>query len=286
MKWFLVIVVVLNVLVGLYGVLKQKPVADIGAQDINAAQLTILPASWSPASAPLAQPEASAVTALTDNLDASVATPAAALPATLASQPSVQKPAMQKPLMQKPLMQKPVAPLKADTPTVAKAELTPVAKPAAAGQCLAWGALDDKQLARVQGGLPALKLAAAPQSSVKEAMRGSGRVWVFYPPLATKAETQTLVAELKGKGFDSYIVKTEGEFSGHLSLGLFSKEAAAQALVARLKAAGYDKAKVDARSERSQLTTLSFRALDAAQADKLRALQQRLLPGIPLRACS
>ena len=49
MKWFLVIVVVLNVLVGLYGVLKQKPVADIGAQDINAAQLTILPAGWRPA---------------------------------------------------------------------------------------------------------------------------------------------------------------------------------------------------------------------------------------------
>jgi|GEM_PF-6591209 len=276
MKWFLVIVVVLNVLVGLYGVLKQKPVADIGAQDINAAQLTILPASWSPASAPVAQPEASAVTALPDNLDASVATPAAALPATLASQPAVQK----------PVMPKPAAPLKTDTPTVAKVELTPAAKPVAAGQCLAWGALDAKQLARVQGGLPALKLATAPQSSVKEEARGSGRVWVFYPPLATKAETQTLVAELKGKGFDSYIVKTEGEFSGHLSLGLFSKEAAAQALVTRLKAAGYDKARVDARSERSQLTTLSFRALDAAQADKLRVLQQRLLPGIPLRACS
>ena len=94
------------------------------------------------------------------------------------------------------------------------------------------------------------------------------------------------MAELKGKGFDSYIVKTEGEFRGHLSLGLFSKEAAAQALVVRLKAVGYDKAKVDARSELSQVTTLSFRALDAAQADKLRALQQRLLPGIPLRACS
>lgn len=279
MKWFLVIVVVLNVLVGLYGVLKQKPVADIGAQDINAAQLTILPASWSPASAPVAQPEASAVTALTDNLDASVATPAAALPAPVASQPTAQKPVMQN-------MQKPAAPLKTDTPAVAKVELTPAAKPAAAGQCLAWGALDAKQLARVQGGLPALKLATAPQSSVKEEARGSGRVWVFYPPLATKAETQTLVAELKGKGFDSYIVKTEGEFSGHLSLGLFSKEAAAQALVTRLKAAGYDKARVDARSERSQLTTLSFRALDAAQADKLRALQQRLLPGIPLRACS
>ncbi|MDC7702267.1 SPOR domain-containing protein [Vogesella indigofera] len=277
MKWFLVIVVVLNVLVGLYGVLKQKPAADIGAQDINAAQLTILPAGWRPASAPVAQPEASAVTALTDNLDASVATPAAALPATIASQPSVQK----------PVMQKPVAPVKADMPTVAKIELkpTPETKPVA-GQCLAWGALDAKQLARVQGGLLALKLATAPQSSVKEEARGSGRVWVFYPPLATQAETQTLVAELKGKGFDSYIVKTEGEFRGHLSLGLFSKEAAAQALVMRLKAAGYDKAKVDARSERSQVTTLSFRALDAAQADKLRALQQRLLPGIPLRACS
>lgn len=276
MKWFLVIVVVLNVLVGLYGVLKQKPVADIGAQDINAAQLTILPASWSPASAPVVQPEASAVTALPDNLDASVATPAAALPAPVASQPAAQM----------PVMQKPAAPLKTDTPAVAKVELTPAAKPAAAGQCLVWGALDAKQLARVQGGLPALKLATAPQSSVKEEARGSGRVWVFYPPLATKAETQTLVAELKGKGFDSYIVKTEGEFSGHLSLGLFSKEAAAQALVTRLKAAGYDKARVNARSERSQLTTLSFRALDAAQADKLRALQQRLLPGIPLRACS
>ena len=92
-------------------------------------------------------------------------------------------------------MQKPVAPVKADTPTVAKIELkpTPETKPAA-GQCLAWGALDAKQLARVQGGLPALKLATAPQSSVKEEARGSGRVWVFYPPLALCTDNGAMIA--------------------------------------------------------------------------------------------
>jgi cell division septation protein DedD len=108
---------------------------------------------------------------------------------------------------------------------------------------------------------------------------------VFYPPLATQAETQTLVAELKAKGFDSYIVQTAGDFKGYLSLGLFGREEGAQALVKRLKAAGYDKTKVDSRAEVVKVTTLSFRQLDEATAGKLKALQKRLLPGIPLQAC-
>jgi len=55
--------------------------------------------------------------------------------------------------------------------------------------------------------------------------------------------------------------------------------------VKRLKAAGYDKAKVDSRGDVVKVTTLTFRQLDDATAEKLKALQKRLLPGKPLASC-
>ena len=56
MKWFIGTLLVLNLFTALYGALKQKPETDIHAQDVNAAQLKLLPADWKPpqASAPLA----------------------------------------------------------------------------------------------------------------------------------------------------------------------------------------------------------------------------------------
>ncbi|VEB40273.1 Sporulation related domain [Chromobacterium violaceum] len=107
---------------------------------------------------------------------------------------------------------------------------------------------------------------------------------MYYPPLATQSETKTLSAELKDKGFDNYIVSND-EFRGNLSLGLFGKEDAAKTLVARLKAAGYDKAVVKSKDQPAKMTTLTFKDLDAAQAEHLKALQKRLTPGIALKGC-
>lgn len=279
MKWFLIIVLVLNLLTGLYGWVKQKPPVVIGEQDVNAQQLTVLPAGWAPpkaASAPLVH-DASAATALPTNLDSMAPVVASATVAVPAVASAVKAAA---PVASAVTAQAKV-PLEPAKPTVTDKAATV----ATATQCYRWGAFDERQLPRVEGGIPLLKLAQAPQRSVSEEKRGSGKAWVFYPPLATQAETQTLVAELKGKGFDSYIVRTDGPFKGHLSLGLFAREAAAQELVKKLKAAGYTKAEVDARSTPAKLTTLTFAKLDDASADKLKALQKRLFPGIPVQRC-
>ncbi len=283
MKWFIGTLVVVNLLAALYGALKQKPEVDIHAQEVNAAQLKMLPANWKPplASAPEASAPVTDIASSMPQAEAMPAPPAVASATATVAAPKEAKPAV---LAAKPEAKVPEA--KAEDKAVKPAETKVAdAKPVAATLCYSWGGLDPQQLARVQGGVPLLKLSSPPQASVVDQRRGSGKTWVFYPPLATQAETQTLVAELKAKGFDSYIVQTAGEFKGHLSLGLFGREEGAQALVKRLKAAGYDKAKVDSRGDVVKVTTLSFRQLDEATASKLKALQKRLLPGIPVQAC-
>lgn len=275
MKWLLVLVVVLNLLVAMYGSFKQRPPLDVHAQEVSPNQVKLLPAGWAPAAA-ASEPAASAPLAVVAPHAASAARAEASAPAAKAKAPEA------KPESKPESKPEPAKPAKSDPakPEPSKAE---AAKPAAA--CYQWGPLSDSLLARVQGGLPQLKLKKEQQSSASsEDSKGSGRFWVYYPPLATQAETQTLSAELKGKGFDNYIVSND-EFKGNLSLGLFGKEDAAKTLAARLKAAGYDKAKVQPKGQKTTVTTLSFKQLDAVQADKLKALQQRLTPGIALKSC-
>ncbi|MGC0153134.1 SPOR domain-containing protein [Chromobacterium vaccinii] len=269
MKWFVALVIVLNLVVAMYGSLKQRPPLDVHAQEVSPGQVKLLPANWTPdASAPKAQ------------ASAPVDKPAASAPAakTVASAAKAQLPA------------KPAAKAEASKPS-AKAKPAPQDKPAAAAvepaklACYRWGGLNDSLLARVRGGVPTLKLKPAQMSEdSKQESKGSGRLWVYYPPLATQAETKTLSAELKDKGFDNYIVSSD-EFKGNLSLGLFGKEDAAKTLVARLKAAGYDKAVIKSKDQPSHQTTLTFKDLDAAQAEHLKALQKRLTPGIALKGC-
>lgn len=270
MKWFLALVVVLNLLVAMYGSFKQRPPADVRAQEVSPELVKLLPANWKP------------------NASAPAASAPAAEPLRESSAPKADKPAAAKPKAQEASAPKTAA-AKAEVAKTETAKPEPkaeTAKPAeAAAACLQWGPLDDKLLARVKGGVPQLKLKAGQLSEAsKEETAGGGRFWVYYPPLATQAETSTLSSELKGKGFDNYIVKND-DFKGHLSLGLFGKEDAAKGLAARLKAAGYDKALVQQKGQKASKTTLSFKTLDAQQADKLKGLQKRLTPGIGLKSC-
>ena len=272
MKWFIGTLLVLNMLTALYGALKQKPETDIHAQDVNAAQLKLLPADWKP-------PQASAPLASAPLPDVASSAPQAQAPQVASATAAVPPPVKEEkaPAKAADSVKVDVKPASAVLAKTAPESKLPEAKlvdtkAAAANLCYSWGGLDPKQLERVQGGVPLLKLATPPQASVVDEKRGSGKAWVFYPPL-------------KGKGFDSYIVQTAGEYKGYLSMGLFSREEGAQALVKRLKAAGYDKAKVDSRGDVVKVTTLTFRQLDDATAEKLKALQKRLLPGKPLASC-
>mgnify|MGYP002143620387 CR=1 FL=1 len=52
-------------------------------------------------------------------------------------------------------------------------------------------------------------------------------------------------AALKDKGFDNYIVNTEGENKNGLSMGLFSQEDSAKAMVKRLNDSGYPAKRIE-----------------------------------------
>lgn len=63
MKWFLALVVVLNLLVAMYGSFKQRPPVDVRAQEVSPELVKLLPVNWKPnaasapvASAPAAEP--------------------------------------------------------------------------------------------------------------------------------------------------------------------------------------------------------------------------------------
>ncbi|MDF0604461.1 SPOR domain-containing protein [Neisseriaceae bacterium TC5R-5] len=257
-KWFLSVIVVLNLLVAAYGSLKQRQPIDVHAQEVHPQQVKLLPKEWQ-------------ATAASAAISAKPTPPPAA--ASEASAP--QHAALPANTATSKIQPAPVIPARSITPP---AESVAVA-------CWQWGPLDDKLLKRVQGGLPQLKLKPEQIVQSHNENKTPSRFWVHYPPLATQAETQTLAAELKDKGFDNYIVKNEA-FNGHLSLGLYAKEDTAKVLVARLKAAGYTQAAIHSKEGQSSATLLSFKALTPEQDSGLQTLQKRLTPGITLKRCT
>jgi len=284
MKWFLVLIVVLNLAVAGYGSLKQRPPADVHAQEVSPEQVKLLPPDWKPASAPVVVAQAAASAPVKQ---------VASMP-----QPEILQPGVPAKLASQPLVS--VKDNKADAsrpdnggskktndakPAVVAKNEAAKAEPPAVLACYDWGVLDDKLLSRVKGGLPALKLKSEQVvETAKGETKANGKFWVYHPPLATQAETQTLSAELKDKGFDNYIVHNDN-FKGSVSLGLFGREDAAKAMLAKITAAGFDKVAIEQKGPKGSNTMLSFKALDQQQADKLKALQKRLTPGIALQAC-
>jgi hypothetical protein len=296
MKWFFAIVLVLNLLVFGYGNLKARVPVDLHAQEVNAKQIKLLPANWTPpvaASAALAEASAPASsTALPAALALDAATVAAAKPASPApvtklaeSKPSTAKPVETKVADTKPTV--PPAHPKVETKPIAAQPSVAPAPAKVATQCYRWGTLNDTLYTRVKGGLPTLKLTAAQwRSESQQTPTKNSKYWVFYPAPATSAEAHALAAELKGKGFDNYPVQNDGEFKGTLSLGLFANEAGANSLLAKLKAAGFADAKMQPRGKGTTQTVLHFKDLDSAQADRLTALQRRLTPGIAVQSAA
>ncbi|GGY16001.1 SPOR domain-containing protein [Paludibacterium paludis] len=256
MKWFVGLILVMNLLVAGYGALKVRAPQDVHAQEVSPAMLKVLPEGWKPP--------------VESSLPVTASTPAASAP-VVASAPKTSVSS---------------APSAVARPAVAASKPAEVkASTAAAAQCREWGPLNSALLARARGGLPGLHLKPG-QWSVADAPAatgaGKGKVWVYYPPLATHAETQTLSSELKSKGFDNYIVAGD-DHKGAVSLGLFGKEEAAKAMMARIRAAGYDKVAMEARGGKAVSSVISFKGLDDAAASRLDALQQRLTPGIRLK---
>lgn len=150
--------------------------------------------------------------------------------------------------------------------------------------CFTWGKLNDKLLARVKGGLPSLRLTSAQLSEDTAEEKPRKQYVVYYPALTTEADTNQMAMDLATAGFPSSVMTGQGR--GNLSLGTFSEENNAKRLERRVRAAGFDRVKLDERSDDSQKTSatqLTFNRLTDEQAQKLKALQQRLTPGIRVK---
>lgn len=99
--------------------------------------------------------------------------------------------------------------------------------------------LDSAAASKLKAALNKAGLAAKMHETVQEAGRTGGKFWVYLPSYANRDEAVKQSAALKDKGFDNYIVNTEGENKNGLSMGLFSQEDSAKAMVKRLNDSGY-----------------------------------------------
>lgn len=62
--------------------------------------------------------------------------------------------------------------------------------------------------------------------------------WVHMPAFASEAEARTMLAELQGRGIDSYFMRT-GEMAGGISLGVYSRQESAAIAQRQLADQGY-----------------------------------------------
>lgn len=66
----------------------------------------------------------------------------------------------------------------------------------------------------------------------------SSTFWVYMPPFADEAEARRMLAELQVRNIDSYHMRS-GQFSGGISLGVFSRRSSAETVQAELARQGY-----------------------------------------------
>lgn len=144
----------------------------------------------------------------------------------------------------------------------------PATKPAVHGVCMEWGPIVINRVEDAQVRLNRLKL--GDRLSAEDAATHGGPYWVYYPPLKTKADADSKVAELQGKGVKDITVVREGKWQNAISMGLYSKEAIANLRVANLKKLGVT-AQIEARGKAARLFIL--RDLSPEEQTRVKQLQ-------------
>ncbi|MDR2789167.1 MAG: SPOR domain-containing protein [Candidatus Accumulibacter sp.] len=125
--------------------------------------------------------------------------------------------------------------------------------------------------------LPAFRLS-------RTAMLGSPGYWVFIPPLRTRREAESKVAELRRLGVREYFIMQEGADSFAISLGLFSTRGAAESSLAALKGKGVRSVRLIERPRKSGLSQIEFLG-PGSQAGEMRRILGEALPQARLGAC-
>lgn len=119
--------------------------------------------------------------------------------------------------------------------SAAEAEL-PVAAAATRPWCAELGPFDTPDEGHsLQPALAALGVAATLKT---RQVAVSSTFWVYLPPLDSEEELRRVQAELQARGIDHYYMRS-GQFTGGISLGVFSRQASAEQAQADLALRGY-----------------------------------------------
>ncbi|WP_422507888.1 SPOR domain-containing protein [Stenotrophomonas sp. GZD-301] len=248
----ILVLVILNLGVALWWMLRGEPAAAPPAAPAGVAQLQLLPGN---AVAP-APATAAAAPALAD------VTPAPA-PAPVAA-PEAPKPAPT-----------PAAPAVATPAPVA------VAPPAAAGpaQCVSLGPFADRASAQAAQAKAGAGLRGARLREVADA--GATRYRVLLPSAASREEAQATVKRIVAAGLSDYYIIGQGEEANAIALGQYRNREGAERRMAALSAAGFNARLVPSGGDGSAQwwvdATLATPADAATVRQRSGAAQQRSL---------
>jgi hypothetical protein len=225
----IVVLVILNLGVALWWLLRGEPASAPPASPVGVAQLEVLPSTQAPpatatpltpapalqdvtpasASAPVTQPPVTTATPATALADTPAPTPAASVPAPA-----------------------PVAAV--PTPAAAPAPVTATPTPA---QCVSLGPFADRATAQAAQSRAGGALRGAKLREVADA--GATRYRVLLPPAASREEAQATVKRIVAAGVSDYYIIAQGEDTNAIALGQYRNREGADRRLAALSAAGF-----------------------------------------------
>ncbi|WP_369349071.1 SPOR domain-containing protein [Stenotrophomonas sp. JAG2] len=265
----IVVLVILNLGVALWWLLRGEPVSEPAASPVGVAQLEVLPSTQAPPAAATPTDNASALQDVTP-----AAAPVAEPPVT----PEVPPTAVAAAPAPTPAAAAPtVAPGPAAAPAVAPP--APVAPPAAPAQCVSLGPFADRATAQAAQSRAGSALRTARLREVADA--GATRYRVLLPPAASREEAQATVKRIVAAGVSDYYIIAQGEETHAIALGQYRNREGADRRLAALSAAGFKAKMVASGGDGSAQwwldATLAAGTEAAAARQRSGAAQQRSL---------
>jgi hypothetical protein len=262
----ILVLVILNLGVALWWLLRGEPVSAPPASPVGVAQLEVLPATQAPpaaatplnaapalqdvtpTAAPVAPPQATAAAPATAVADAPAPTAVTSAPAPVAAVP---------------------APAAAPTPA----------------HCVSLGPFADRAAAQAAQSRAGGALRGARLREVADA--GATRYRVLLPPAASREEAQATVKRIVAAGVSDYYIIAQGEETNAIALGQYRNREGADRRLAALSAAGFKATMVASGGDGSAQWWLDATLADGTDAAVARqrsgAAQQRSLECARLR---
>lgn len=225
----IVVLVILNLGVALWWLLRGEPASAPPTSPVGVAQLEVLPSTQAP---PATATPVTAAPALQDVTPASASAPVTqppvttAAPATAVADTPAPTPAASVPA--------PAPVAAAPTPAAVPAPVTATPTPA---QCVSLGPFADRATAQTAQSRAGNALRGAKLREVADA--GATRYRVLLPPAASREEAQATVKRIVAAGVSDYYIIAQGEDTNAIALGQYRNREGADRRLAALSAAGF-----------------------------------------------